>query len=134
MNSVLSFNDKPIDAIITSYDGIAMGAILALEKAKCENKIIITGQDAEQRALEAILQNKMSMTINKPISDIANKSLELACNLIKNKKEIEISGYVFNGRKDVPMILLTPILVSSENILSEIKSGSLQSYKSLIQE
>jgi D-xylose transport system substrate-binding protein len=116
MKNVLSFSNTKIDAIITSYDGIAMGAIKAIEELGYDGDIIITGQDAELESVRAINEGKMSLTVYKSISAVANAAVELSIKLAKNQKVTGITGSINNGRRDVPVLFLKPVAVTKDNL------------------
>lgn len=120
MKQVLNFTDEKIDAVITSYDGLAIGALRAFNEIADYDIKVLTGQDAEIAAVRAIAREQMSLTIYKSISDIANTSVDLAVKLAKNKQITGITESINNGRKDVPVLLLDPVSVTKENIKSTV--------------
>jgi len=116
MKNVLAFSNKKIDAVITSYDGLALGARKAIEEMKYEGDVILTGQDAELAAVKAINEGKMSLTVYKSINTLANAAVDLAIKLAKNEKVTDIKGSINNGRRDVPVLYLKPVAVTKSNI------------------
>ncbi len=116
MERILAFSDQKIDAIVTSYDGLALGAIKALKQYPDQNPRVITGQDAQLDAIHSILNDEMSLTIYKSVREIANASVKLAINLAKREKITNATSTINNGRKDVPSILLKPVAVHKNNI------------------
>ena len=120
MKKVLAFVDEPVDAIITSYDGLAMGAVKALEDYDYAGGIVITGQDAEIEAIKAIVDEKMTLTVYKSIKTISGAAIDLAIEIAKGKKGSGINSTVNNGRVDVPTVLLTPVAVDKNNIKETI--------------
>ena len=117
MKNVLAFSSKKIDAVITSYDGLSMGAIKALEEAGYnDGEVIVTGQDAELAAIRAVRDGKMSLTVYKSIGTVANAAVDLACKLARNEKVANIDATINNGRKDVPVLYLKPVAVTKDNI------------------
>lgn len=116
MKEILLFSDKHVDAVITSYDGIARGVQQAYKELDINEKIILTGQDAELPAIHSILNDEMNYTVYKPIKMIAEKSVELAVKLAQKQKVEDISNYLNNGRKQVPMVLLSPQPVTKNTI------------------
>ncbi len=114
--NILNLSGKKIDAIITSYDGLAMGALKAMEELDYGGDVILTGQDAELASVKAVKDGKMSLTVYKSIKQIAGASVELAEKLAQNKKVSNATGKINNGRKDVPTIFLKPVAVTKENI------------------
>jgi D-xylose transport system substrate-binding protein len=114
--NVLSLTGKKIDAIITSYDGLAMGARKAMDELNYDSDVILTGQDAEIAVIKAISENRMSLTIYKSIKQIADASVDLADKLATKKKVANATAKINNGRKDVPTIFLKPVAVTKDNI------------------
>jgi len=116
MKNILAFSDCKIDAVITSYDGMAMGARRAMDEVGYSSDVILTGQDAELAAVRAINEGKMSLTVYKSIGAIATAAVDLACKLAKNQKVTDIKGTINNGRIDVPVLSLKPVAVTKNNI------------------
>lgn len=116
MDKILSVNEQPIDAIITSYDGLAISAVKSLINAGYDpSKIVITGQDAEIGAIKAIANDQMSLTIYKPIGVMAKAAIDLAIKIAKGEN-IQLKTYTNNERIDVPSMFLPPVLVNKNNI------------------
>lgn len=67
MSEVLTFTDQKIDAVLTSSDGLALGALQAIKEHPEQQVEVFTGQDAELDAIKAILSGNMSLTVYKPI-------------------------------------------------------------------
>ncbi|HPR30831.1 MAG TPA: substrate-binding domain-containing protein [Prolixibacteraceae bacterium] len=121
MRNVLSFYRGKIDAIITSYDGLAMGALQAIEELDYPaEEMILTGQDAELDAIKAIVDGRMTLSVYKSIRQIAEASVELAIKLVKDQKVENIDAVINNGRKDVPTLYLKPIPVEKHTIHSTV--------------
>jgi D-xylose transport system substrate-binding protein len=120
MSEVLTFTDKKIDAVLTSYDGLAMGALQALKEHPGHDVKVLTGQDAELDAIKAIITGDMSLTVYKSIKTIANSAMDLAIRLANNQKPENVSSTVNNGRKDVPAIMLEPQGVDVNSIRSTV--------------
>ncbi|MBN1924777.1 MAG: substrate-binding domain-containing protein [Prolixibacteraceae bacterium] len=117
MGNVLSFSRDKIDAVITSYDGLALGALQMMDEMGIDPKgMVITGQDAELPAIKAIIDGRMSMTVYKSIRQMANASVELAVKLARNEKVTGIDAKINNGRKDVPTLYLKPVPVEKNSI------------------
>jgi len=116
MKNVFAFSTKKIDAIITSYDGLALGALEAMDEINYQGEVIITGQDAELAAVKAVKDGKMSLTVYKSIGTIAGASVDLAVKLAKGEKVKDIHSTINNGRKDVPVLYLKPVAVTKSNI------------------
>jgi D-xylose transport system substrate-binding protein len=119
----LTKTGNKVDAVITSNDGTAGGAISALEAAGLAGKVIVTGQDAQKDAIQRIVKGTQSMTIYKPIQPLAFAAVDAAMKLAK-KERVETTDKINNGKIDVPSILLEPIVVDKSNIdATVIKDG-----------
>ena len=116
MKNILAFTDQKIDAVITSYDGLAIGARKAMDEVGYSDQVILTGQDAEIQAIKAINEGKMSLTVYKSIRKIAEASIDLAIKLAKKEKVEDVKATINNGRIDVPVLYLTPVAVTKDNI------------------
>lgn len=119
MQQVLDFTDQPIDAVITGYDGLAMGALKAFEE-QGKTVTVLTGQDSELTAVHAVVDGKMSMTVYKSIRETAEAAIDLATKLARGEKIEKAKQTMFNGRKEVPMLLLEPTPVDVNTIRSTI--------------
>ncbi len=124
-NSLIA-NNNNIDAILAPNDAIAGAAIEALEAQGLAGKVEVTGQDADLEAIQRIVKGTQSMTVFKDYREEAKTAIDVAVKLAKGEA-IDINGYVYNGKIDVPSILLEPIAVDKNNIDSVlIKSGYLK--------
>jgi D-xylose transport system substrate-binding protein len=123
----LTANQNKVDAVLAPNDGTAGGCIQALAAQGLAGKVPITGQDAELAGAIRIVQGTQSMTIFKDTRELGKKAVEMALDLA-NGKPIDTQGKVVNNnKKDVPSVLLTPYIVTKENLDEVlIKSGYLK--------
>src|SRR3990172_505171 len=123
----LTANQNKIDAVLAPNDGTAGGCIQALAAQGLAGKVPITGQDAELSGAIRIVQGTQSMTVFNDTRALAKKAIEMADDLA-NGKPIETGGKtVNNNKKDVPSVLLEPIIVTKDNLDDVlIKSGYLK--------
>lgn len=113
--NALTAHSNNVAAIVASNDGTAGGAVEALNAQKLAGKVLVSGQDADLAALQRIVAGTQSMTVYKPISQIAPRAAEAAVALAK-KEKIQTTKTVNNGKIDVPSILLEPIAVDKNNL------------------
>ncbi|WP_058308161.1 D-xylose ABC transporter substrate-binding protein [Gracilibacillus massiliensis] len=132
MENALTSNDNDIDAVIAANDGTAGGVIQALAAQGMDGEIPVSGQDAELAAVQRIVEGTQTMTVYKPIRDLAERVAELAVQMA-NGEEIETSTTVNNGQIDVPSILLDPIAVTKENIDDTIIADGFHSEEDVYQ-
>ena len=110
-------------AVVASNDGTAGGAIQALEEQKLASKVLVSGQDADLAGLQRIIAGTQSMTVYKPVAQLARRAAEAAVALARHEK-VESTSAINNGKVDVPSVLLEPIVVDKNNIVDTvIKDG-----------
>ncbi|HDV7283477.1 TPA: D-xylose ABC transporter substrate-binding protein [Mannheimia haemolytica] len=115
MENALTANKNNIDAVVASNDATAGGAIQALSAQGLSGKVAISGQDADLAAIKRIIAGTQTMTVYKPITNLADKAAEIAVALGKDEK-VEMNAQLNNGMKEVPAYLLEPVVVTKENI------------------
>lgn len=122
--NALSKNKDNIQAIVAPNDGTAGGVISALKQQKLAGKVIVTGQDADLAACQRVVEGSQSMTVYKPIEALAKNAAEVAVALAKGETLPATKNSINNGKKDVPAILVKPILVDKSNMdQTVIKDG-----------
>ncbi|WP_410012274.1 D-xylose ABC transporter substrate-binding protein [Sodalis sp. C49] len=119
MENALTANNNKIDAVVASNDATAGGAIQALAAQGLAGKVAISGQDADLAGIQRINQGTQTMTVYKPIKQLASTAAEIAVQLGNGEKP-KSNASLNNGLKDVPSYLLTPISVDKSNIESTV--------------
>jgi D-xylose transport system substrate-binding protein len=120
MENALTRAGNKVDAVVVSNDGTAGGAVQALTEQKLAGKVLVTGQDADLAACQRILTGSQTMTIYKPITKLAAKAAEVALLLARKQPVPDKTVGVANGKKDIPSILLEPIAVDKDNLVSTV--------------
>jgi D-xylose transport system substrate-binding protein len=129
----LKYSQAVPDAIISSYDGISKGAILALKNLGITTPVLITGQDAELFACQYIAKGIQIMTVYKPFHKQAGLAAEYAIKLAKGEK-INLQDKTNNGRIDVPTILIDPISVDASNIKQTVIADGFHTESEIYQQ
>ncbi len=114
--NALTLTENNLSAIVASNDGLASGAIQALIEQKLEGKVFVSGQDAEQAAIQRMIDGTQSMTVYKPIKKLAFTAAELAVSVAKGEKITTVKEKINNGKMEVPSILIESVVVDSSNI------------------
>ncbi|PAE17072.1 D-xylose ABC transporter substrate-binding protein [Virgibacillus sp. 7505] len=127
MENALTANKNEIDAVVASNDSTAGGAIQALEAQGLDGKVAISGQDADLAGVQRIAEGTQTMTIYKPIKEIATKSAEVAVQLAKGE-EVTADSSINNGTKDVPFIKLDPIQVNKDNLVETVINDGFHTF------
>jgi D-xylose transport system substrate-binding protein len=115
MNAALTKFGGQIEAVIASNDGTAGGAIQALREEGITGKIIVTGQDAELVACQRIVGGEQSMTIYKPVDQLARRATEVAVAMAQGRPVVAMAT-TNNGSFDVPSIFHEVVTVTRDNI------------------
>lgn len=119
-----NFKAAPM-AIVASNDGIAGGAIQALEDKGWSGTVLVSGQDADLAAIERIFNGSQLMTVYKPVGNEARAAAEAAIKLARHEDR-ESRAEVPNGTLTTKAILLTPICVTQENAKQTVLKDGFQ--------
>ena len=115
------------DVIVAGNDAVANSIIQALGEFYPENNILIGGQDADIAGCQNVVSGKQTVTIYKPINELAQKAAEIACSLAQGKSVEEASGtkdVIDNGYGEIPVLWMQPVAVTKRNMDEVIiKSG-----------
>ncbi|MBS4207079.1 substrate-binding domain-containing protein [Bacillus sp. FJAT-50079] len=125
MREALNANNNEVDAVIAANDATAGKAIQALAEQGLTN-IPVVGQDADLAGAQRIVEGTQTMTIYKPLKDLAEQAADLAIRLAKGE-EIVVDRIINNGKSEVPSMLLSPIAVDKGNIEDTIIADGFHS-------
>ena len=117
MDSLLSgfYADKEIHGVLCPNDGIARAIITSCEQAG--QKIpVVSGLDAENESVEWVWAGKQYSTVAKPTEALVGKTLEVIKALQAGNDIPAFDTTVNNGKKDVGIYELPPLVVTKENI------------------
>ncbi|MGD9531812.1 sugar ABC transporter substrate-binding protein [Pseudonocardia sp.] len=126
----LTANGGQVDGVLAANDGMAGAVITVLKKNGLNGKVPVTGQDASAEALQAILRGDQYMTVFKPIAQEAEATASLAASLAKGDTaaaDALATGSVQDpqGNRAVKSVLLTPILITKDNVKVVVDSGQV---------
>lgn len=122
IENVLTKNANKVDAIIASNDGTAGGAVQALTAQKLAGKVAVSGQDADLAAVKRVIAGTQTLTVYKPLKQIAGEAAMLAVQLVKGEKP-KYTARLDNGMKKVDSLLLTPTTITKDNVDILIKDN-----------
>lgn len=123
MEADLAEQQNNIQIAYVANDGMAGDVITALQTAKLNGKVLVTGQDATAAGVHSILTGDQSMTVYKPIAKEAQSVGDLV-KALNNGSDIKaltngVTTSTFDGG-NIPSILDTPITVDRTNIASTV--------------
>lgn len=126
-------NGTQLDVALCSNDSTALGVTQAIESDYAgKNQPIITGQDGDEANLANIVDGKQSMTVYKAVANEAVVTLALAQEMMSGGKPDQSLTSKFscecafdtksynNGTGVIPSYLLTPTVVTKDNIQKEL--------------
>lgn len=125
VENALTQANNQVDAVVASNDGTARGAIQALEGQGLAGKVLVSGQDADLASLQLIVQGKQTMTIYKPIQPLAYTAVDAAIKLARGE-QVSTVDTIDNGKIKVPSILLEPVAVDRDNIVTTVVKDGYQ--------
>ena len=126
---------RRLDIALCNNDSTALGVTKAIgDDYAGDNKVIITGQDGDVANLANIIDGKQTMTVYKAVANEAVVTLDLGIAIMNGETPdeslIEKSKWDFscaydttsynNGKVAVSSYLLTPIIVTNENLKKEL--------------
>lgn len=123
MEAALADQQNNIQIAYVANDGMAGGVITALQAARLNGKVLVTGQDATAAGIHNILTGDQSMTVYKPIAKEAQSVGDLV-KAINNGSAITaltqgVTTSTFDGG-NVPSILDIPVSVDRTNIATTV--------------
>lgn len=115
------------DAVVAGNDAVADSIIRAIGEFAPGRDIAVGGQDADIAGCQNVVNGKQAITVYKPISELAQKTAEIAVDLAKGKTVKEcgsVNGSIDNGFGEIPVLWLHPMAVTADNMDEiVIKSG-----------
>jgi D-xylose transport system substrate-binding protein len=122
VENAMTANANKIDAVLASNDGTAGGAIQALAAQKLAGKVAVSGQDADLAAVRRVIAGTQTMTVYKPLKQIAASAAKVAVQLVRGEKPV-YNAQMDNGFKKVDSVLLKPIMLNKANVDMLVKDG-----------
>ncbi|MFM7263155.1 MAG: substrate-binding domain-containing protein [Acidimicrobiales bacterium] len=126
MEQVLTAEGNKVDAVLAENDGMAGGAIAALEAQGLAGKVAVSGQDAEQAAINRVALGTQSLTVWKDARELGKAAGEAAVALCSNGDAAAISGaapFTTPGGNSISSIFLTPLPITQDNLGDVIDAG-----------
>lgn len=130
MSDAIDLAKGNITAVVASNDGTAGGAIQALTEHNLAGKVLVSGQDADLAAIIRILDGTQTMTVYKPLGSQAKLAAEAAVALAKGEP-VKATGSFGIGNKAIPAILLSPVVVTKENVKETVIKDGFQNLETI---
>jgi len=82
--------------------------------------VAVSGQDADLAAVKRVIQGTQTLTVYKPLKLLATEAAMLSIQMVKGGKT-NFNRQVDNGQKKVDSLLLTPTIITKQNVNILIK-------------
>lgn len=131
--ALTKLNDK-LDGVLVANDGMAGGVIAALTARQLNGKVVVTGQDATDAGLQRILTGDQTMTVYKGIKAEATTAAKVALLMAAGKADqvkAMATSATDNGAGKVPSILLTPVVVTKDNLKATVIADGFSTWARL---
>ena len=116
--NALTANDNDVQAFLVSYDGMSLGVLQAIEAAGIEpGKILVTGQDMELSAAQAIVEGRQFGSLWPAPDEMAVAGAKAAIAMAECK-DIGATTTADNGAGAIPWVK-TPIYLVSQDEMAE---------------
>ena len=123
MEQILTDNDNNVDAVVASNDGTAGGSIAALAAQGLDGVVPVSGQDADNAALNRVALGTQTVTVWKDARELGKAAATLALQAIDGM--VEGTTVFSDGPKGIDMesILLAPTPIQQDNLQLVVDAG-----------
>ena len=114
--------EPDIQGIMCGNDDLAGQAIRALSENFLAGEIAVVAQDAELSACQRIVEGTQTMTVYKPVDELASTAAKLAVALGKDKDitgmgaALRVRETIHDGSYEIPYYSIEPVAVTRENM------------------
>ena len=132
----LAKDGENIKAILCMNDGMAGGAVQALENVGLAGKVLVCGQDCDLSACQRIVQGTQISTLIKGGADYARQYIETVISYYLG----ELTADDFEGTdtnslgEEVPFMNYTPVIVTKDNIDEVVIDGGIYTHDEVYSE
>jgi len=107
------------DAMLAADDMAAEAVIRALSVRRLAGSVFVAGADADLAACQRIAEGTQSMTVYKPIDQIAAKAAELAVYLARGDR-VSVHNAIWDGSYRIPFYELQPVPVTANRLMETV--------------
>lgn len=138
MENALTAQQNKIDAVVSSNDGTALGALQALEAQGLGGVVPLSGQDATAAGAQSIVDDGLTMTVYNDVRLLAPMAVDLAIDLVKGgdvaKSLKDYTLYeltldeTYRNAGSVPCYFIPVVEVDESNVYDEVVASGYQPY------
>ncbi len=133
MEQCLTSQNNNVDAVISENDGMAGGAVAALEAQGMAGDVPVTGQDGDLAAINRVARGTQLVSVWKDSRALGKVAAEAALMLANGTALADIPGTApfSDGKRgvEVTSILLEPTPITTANISAVIDAGWIDKAK-----
>lgn len=130
LNAAITKAGRNIDGVLCSADILSAGAVQVLLEEGLAGKVLVTGQDADLASCQRIVEGTQSMTIYKPIKNLATVAADLAVKMAR-REVIVAKQELPNGKVNVPSIFLPIHVVDKDSLESTVIADGFHTRESI---
>lgn len=126
MEQILTKANNNIQGVVASNDGMAQGAIAALNAQGMAGKVPVTGNDATLPAVQRILLGTQGMSVLISIKTLHSQVAAIAKSLLQGRRppaKLFTGGTSFNGVRKVPWAARAGTVITKANYKAAINDG-----------
>ncbi len=126
MEQFLTANSNKIDIAFVENDGMAGGAIAALQAQGLAGKVPVSGQDGDKPALNRVALGTQTVDVWKDARILGTTAAQVAAQLCNGTKVDAVAGaakFHTPGGNDINSILLTPAPITKDNLNVVLDAG-----------
>lgn len=106
---------EDVDAVMCGNDSLAGAVVQYLAEKRLAGTVVVTGQDADLDACQRIVEGTQTMTVYKPVEQLARQAAELTMRLARGEDiEYSVTETIDNGTGSVPYVALVPVAVDAQ--------------------
>ncbi|MBW1881241.1 MAG: substrate-binding domain-containing protein, partial [Deltaproteobacteria bacterium] len=123
-------NDE-VDAIFAANDGIA-GAVVGVLRNQSLDPKPLSGQDATVEGLQHVISGWQTMTVFKPIEEMAGLAADAAIALLDGDTASTLTTNTYNnGENDIPHIKVPVVAVTADNIEETVIAAGFRTWEEI---
>jgi D-xylose transport system substrate-binding protein len=119
MENILTANDNDVQAVLAENDGMAGGAISALDDQGLAGEVAVGGQDGDIPAINRVALGTQVVSVLKDATELGQAAGEAALELCEDPDIANVTGAVATettGGLDGYAILLDPLPITRDNL------------------
>jgi D-xylose transport system substrate-binding protein len=119
MENILTANDNDVQAVLAQNDGMAGGAIAALDDQGLAGEVAVGGQDGDIQAINRVALGTQVVSVLKDATELGQAAGEAALELCEDPDIANVTGAVATtttGGLDGYAVLLDPLPITRDNL------------------